>query len=183
MQAAESLSELNAAWQEGLATGAELNYDVYADNLLRLAENYSICAEEASEFSNALKSGNEEAIKAAEDTLEASIMLAEAAEKYGIEAKELSIQSKQLAKAYGISEKAAAQLTIENQRMNVGVANMVNNWETWSEELKKADKTSRDWAWAASECTAAIADLVGASEDLELPAEFFESAENMLLLE
>jgi hypothetical protein len=34
-------------WAQGLATGAEMDYDIYADNLLRLAESYSICADEA----------------------------------------------------------------------------------------------------------------------------------------
>ena len=184
MAAAESLSALQTAWQQGYDyTGAELDYEVYADNLLRLAENYEICTEEASAFQNALKSGSEAAIKDAEEVLEASIMLGEAAEKYGMEVKELSIQSKALSKEYKINEKAAAQLAIENQRMNVGVANMVNNWEDWRKELVKSDHTSRDWAYAAAECTTAIADLVGASQDLELPESFFESAENMLLLE
>jgi hypothetical protein len=67
--------------------------------------------------------------------------------------------------------------------MNKGVEDLVNNWSDWSKELKKGDKTSRDWAKAAAACTKTIADLVGASEDLELPDDFFDSEENMRLLE
>jgi hypothetical protein len=88
-----------------------------------------------------------------------------------------------MAKAYGLNAKEAAQLAIQNQRMNKGVEDLVNNWEDWSKELKKGDKTSRDWAKAAAECTKTIANLVGASEDLELPEDFFDSEENMRLLE
>lgn len=181
--AAENLTDLQSAWSQGLATGNELDYSIYADNLLRLSEAYSICADEAREFEIALQSGNTTAVEAAEANLEASIMLGEAAEEYGLEAEELSIQSKQLAKEYNLDAKAAAQLTIENQRMNKGVEDLVNNWDEWKKELKATDKTSRDWAKAAKDCTKVIANLVGASEDLELPEDFFDSAENLELLE
>jgi hypothetical protein len=164
-------------------TGVEINYNLYAENLLRLAENYTICADEAQAFQYALQSGSTEAIEAAEEALEATLMLAEAADKYGVSQEELSIQSKQLANAYGLDAKAAAALTIQNQRMNKGVEVLVGSWEDWKKELKSGNKTSRDWAKAAADCTKVIADLVGASEDLELPADFFDSAENMSLLE
>jgi hypothetical protein len=67
--------------------------------------------------------------------------------------------------------------------MNKGVESLVENWEEWGEELRKGDKTSRDWAKAAAATTKAIADLVGASEDLELPEEFFDSVHNLELLD
>lgn len=182
-QAAQSLSELESVWSQALSTGVELDYSIYSENLLRLAESYSICADEAREFEIALQSGNDTAIKAAEENLEASVMLGEAAQEYGFTQEELSVQAKQMAKAYGLNAKEAAQLAIQNQRMNKGVEDLVNNWEDWSKELKKGDKTSRDWAKAAAECTKTIANLVGASEDLELPEDFFDSEENMRLLE
>ena len=182
MAAATSISELEQIWSSSLATGVELDYSIYADNLLKMAESYSICADEAQAFSIALQSSSEEVRKNAETNLEATIMLGEAAEKYGFQAEELSVQSKQLAKEYNLDAKAAAKLTIENQRMNKGVETLVNNWDEWSQELKSGNKLSRDWAKAAAECTKVIADLVGASEDLELPADFFDSAKNMDLL-
>lgn len=181
-EAAKNLTELQAVWAEGLATGTELDYSIYADNLQRLGESYSICKEELQSYNLALQSGVDGAIKFAEEALEASIMLGEAAEKYGLDEKELSIQSKQMATAYKLEAKAAAQLAIQNQRMNIGVETLVNNWKDWSKELKKGDKTSRDWAKAATSCTTAIADLVGATVDLELPEDFFDSEENLNLL-
>ena len=60
---------------------------------MRLAENYSICTDEAREFEIALQSGDDTAIKAAEENLEASIMLGEAAEKYDLNVDELSVQA------------------------------------------------------------------------------------------
>ena len=62
-------------------------------------------------------------------------------------------------------------------------SDLVDNWEDWQKELKKTDKTSQDWAKAAQECTKTIADLVGASADLELPEDFFEAEDNLKLLE
>jgi kynureninase len=67
--------------------------------------------------------------------------------------------------------------------MNKGVSDLVDNWEDWQKELKKTDKTAQDWVKAAQECTKTIADLVGASADLELPEDFFESEDNLKLLE
>lgn len=184
LNAAGSLSELQNTWSQALATGAELDYNIYADNLLRLAESYSICADEAEAFGIALRSGSDEAIKAAEENLEAAVMLGEAAEEYGLDAKELSIQSKQMAKAYKLTAKEAATMAVQNQRMNKGVVSLHNNWKKWDKELRKTDRTTEDWANAAAEATTAIADLVGASEDLELPEDFFdEGTGNLELLE
>ena len=89
-------------------------------------------------------------------------MIGEAAEKYGLEAKEVEVQARQLAKAYDLDAEAAAKLAINNQRMNKGIITLAENWKNWSKALKASDKTSLDWADAAVECTAAIADLVGA---------------------
>jgi hypothetical protein len=125
---------------------------------------------------------NGEDVEAAEEALEVSLMLGEAAEKYGFEAKELEVQAKQLAKEYNLDAEAAAKLAVQNQRMNKGIITLAENWKDWSKALKSSDKTTLDWAKAAVECTAAIADLVGASEDLELPEDFFNT-DNMALLE
>lgn len=177
---AESLAELQSIMEIAQQAGGEVNYELYADNLIRLAEEYDNCTREIEEYQRALANGED--VEAAEEALEISLMLGEAAEKYGFEAKELEVQAKQLAKAYDLDAEAAAKLAIQNQRMNKGIITLAENWEDWSKALKASDKTTLDWAKAAVECTAAIADLVGASEDLELPEEFFNT-DNMALLE
>jgi hypothetical protein len=41
-----------------------------------------------------------------------------------------------LYKAEGLTEKETVKLAIENQRMNKGVENLIDNWEDWNKELK-----------------------------------------------
>ena len=177
---AQSLAELQNTMQIAQEAGATVDYEVYADNLIRLAEEYDNCTKEIEEYQRALANGED--VEAAEEALEVALMIGEAAEKYGLEAKEVEVQARQMAKAYGLSTEEAAKLAVQNQRMNKGMITLAENWKDWSKALKASDKTTLDWAEAAVECTAAIADLVGASEDLELPDEFFNT-ENMALLE
>lgn len=178
--AAQSLDELKGALQLSVEMGGEIDYTAYADNLMRIADGYENCAKEVEAYQLALANG--EGVEEAQAVLETAVMIGEAAEKYGLEAKEIEVQARQLAKAYDLDAEAAAKLAINNQRMNKGIITLAENWKNWSKALKASDKTSLDWADAAVECTAAIADLVGASEDLELPDEFFNT-ENMALLE
>ena len=175
---ATSLTELDAIAKE---LGA-YDYQAYADGLINLASQYENCGDEIEEFQVALMGGSEAAIKAAEDNLRAATVIGEAAEKYDLEAEVLEAQADRLAKAYGISAEAAANMAVKNQRMNKGVSSLVDNWKDWKKQLNATDKLTEDYAEAVVDCTKAIADLVGASEDLELPDEFFNT-ENMALLE
>ena len=191
MQEAQSLTDLNSVWNQSsqdVLAGVELDYGIYAENLKRLAESYTICTDEINKYNLALQSEDQTAIESAQEALEASILLGEASDKYGLSQEELSVHSKQLMEAskdingeYQLNARQAAKLAIENQRMNQGVEELVNNWEDWKKELKNTDKTSRDWVKAATDCTKTIAKLVGASEDLELPADFFDDEKFELL--
>lgn len=191
MQEAQSLTDLNSVWNQSsqdVLAGVELDYGIYAENLKRLAESYTICTDEINKYNLALQSEDQATIDLAQEALEASILLGEASEKYGLSQEELSVHSKQLMEAskdingeYQLNARQAAKLAIENQRMNQGVEDLVNNWEDWKKELKNTDKTSRDWVKAATDCTKTIAKLVGASEDLELPADFFDDEKFELL--
>ena len=178
--AAQSLDELKGALQLSAEMGGEIDYTAYADNLMRIAEGYENCAKEVEKYQLAL--ANDDGVESAQAALETAIMIGESSEKYGLEAKEIEVQAQQLAKAYDLDAEAAAKLAINNQRMNKGIVTLAENWKDWSKALKASDKTSLDWADAAVECTAAIADLVGASQDLELPDDFFNT-DNMALLE
>ena len=176
---AENLQQL----QDAMNTGGEYSYQLVADALLRMGEEYDNCAQEMDAFKQAMASGDEVAIKTAESALQASIMIGEAADKYGFDANEMEVQATQMAEAYGISAKAAAKLVIENQRMNNGVVSLVENLEDWKKQLSSSNKTTTDYAKAAAALTKTIADLVGASEDLELSSEFLEAPETMALIE
>lgn len=110
----------------------------------------------------------------------------QAANSYGFDPEVLKVQAEQLRKVNSeleLSAEQAAQLAVENARMNKGLETLVDNWDDWGKALKSSDKTTQDWAEAAVGCTDAIIDLVGASADLELPASFFEDANNIALIE
>ena len=83
-------------------------------------------------------------------------------------------QANALAKAYDLDESAARQLAIQNQRLNRGLADLVNNIDDWKKGLKETDKTSMDYIDTVQEISAAIVDMVGVSEDLKLDGTFIE---------
>jgi hypothetical protein len=108
---------------------------------------------------------------------------AEAASLYEVPMSELEVQVKQLSKAYGINAQEATRLAIQNQRMNKGLATLASNWVDLEKEIRAEDKTTTDYAKAAAELTDVIKDLVGATGDFELPDDFFETEENLKLIE
>jgi hypothetical protein len=187
LEAAESLEALQTAFiasqkisinNETFSTG--IDYEDFADNLIRLGEAYDNCKKEVEDYKRAL--ANKKNVEAAEDALEAALTLAEASEKYGFEAKELEVQTrrlinenKKLANGYKMTAAEAAKLAVQNQRMNRGMITLAENWEKWNKALTSSDDTTLDFAEAIIDCTAAVADLVGASADLELPDEFFNT--------
>ena len=81
--------------------------------------------------------------------LNASILIGEAAEKYDLDAKTLEIQAKEIREAqkdlngeYELTAEQAAALAIQNQRLNKGLSNLVDNWKDWKKVLKSTDKES-----------------------------------------
>lgn len=90
-------------------------------------------------------------------------------------------QGEALAKAFNLDAAAGRQLAIENQRMNRGVSNLVDNLDKWKKGLNETDKTSMDYIDTIQEMSSCVADLVGAEEDLKLSGDFIEN--NMDLIE
>ena len=175
---ASSLAELD----EIAGSLESYSYNAYAEGLINLASEYENCSKEVEKYEKALLSADEATMKAAEDSLRAAVVIGEASEKYDLEAEVVEAQASRLAKAYGISAEEAAKLAVKNQRMNKGIKSLTDNWEDWKKELNRTDKLTTDYADAVVDVTAAIADLVGACDDLELPDEFFDD-ENMKLIE
>ena len=176
-QLATSLNELDSI----AAQMGTYSLNAYGEGLISVASQYDNCTQEIEKFKIALSNGDEAVIENTEDLLRASIAIGEAGEKYDIDAKAAEVQAKQLAKAYNLNAEAAAKMAINNARMNKGVESLVDNWSDWKKALKATDKTTLDYAKAVKETTAAIADLVGASSDLELPEEFFNDKNYKLI--
>ena len=205
---ADMQNKFSSTVQEG--SFAVEGYTPDQQNLIDSAEGYDIAKEKVEEYKESLnelaflqdklnkldkkdtKQGKQlnqeikaqkELIKTQEDEIKTLATVGKAAEKYGLNEKELLIQTKQLAKQYKLTNEQAANVAVRNQRLNKGVEALSENWSDWKKTLKATDKTTTDYSGTVVELTSTIADLVGASEDLELSPEFFESAENMSLLE
>ena len=173
---ATSLGELDAAMSQINSTWEDTSRftDEYQDGLIALAEHYAIATDEVLAYQQAIESGNETLIAQTEDNLRATIMLGEAAEKYSLEATVLEAQSKIIAKEYNITAQGAAQLTIRNQRMNAGVTELNANFKDWKKTIKESNKLSQDYATAIDNTAKALRNLVGASDNASISAEFIE---------
>lgn len=168
-----------------------LYYDEYAAGLLNIASQYDSCANAAEQYQNALNALNdatdenrsalEEQVRKAEENLELMISSEEQAKKYGLDLDTLKAQTHEIAKAEGVSEKSALAMAVANERMNRGVATLVNNWSDWKSILKSSEKTAEDYAATLADVSEAVTDLVGWYEDLALDSEFVE--ENMDLID
>lgn len=175
---ANSVSELNSLTAILLDNYKSYDYTVYAEQLKGLASQYDNTTNEIEEYNKALASGNEEEIKAAEDLLVMATMAGEAANKYGLVAKNVETHAKLIAEANkenDMSAETAARLAIANERMNKGVKTLNENWIEWSKTLKTSEKTSKDYAETLTDANEALADLTGAIDGASIPLDFLDN--------
>lgn len=128
----------------------------------------------------------EAAMREQEDILKSAILIGESADKYNLDPEAVEAQARTiraLNKEMGLSAEQAARMAISNQRMNKGINTLSDSLEDWKETLKTAKKGDIDWAKTIGEVEAAIKDLIGATDDFELPDDFLDAPENMKLLE
>lgn len=182
----QSLDELDAILNEIAQAEQNVDYNTIATALMNLASQYENCTAEVEKYQAAMRSGNTEALKVAEDQLRASILLGEAAEKYGLNANVLESQARSIQALNNdmeLNAETAAQMAIANQRMNKGIDTLSNNFEDWTKKLKTATRGSMDYAEVAAEVEGALKDLLGLSDNFELPEGFLDSKANLKLLE
>ena len=128
----------------------------------------------------------EAAMREQEDILKSAILIGESADKYDLDPEAVEAQARTiraLNKEMRLSAEQAARMAIANQRMNKGINTLSDSLENWKETLKTAKKGDTDWAKIISEVEAAVKDLIGATDDFELPDDFLDAPENMKLLE
>lgn len=182
----QSLDELDTILNEIAQAEQNVDYNTIAAALMNLASQYENCTAEVEKYQTAMRSGNTEALKVAEDQLRASILLGEAAEKYGLDANVLESQARSIQALNNdmeLNAETAARMAIANQRMNKGVDILSDNFEDWTKKLKTATRGSMDYAEVAAEVEGALKDLLGLSDNFELPEGFLDSKENLKLLE
>lgn len=193
----DQLRDLAGRYGEALTTSSDgtaigdSSYDEYATGLLNIAEKYDSCSEAAEQYQNALnalsdatdenKEALQEQVRMAQEHLEVMIGCEEAAKKYGLEADTLASQMKEIANTEGISEKQALAMAVANERMNRGVATLVNNWKDWKKILQTTDNTAEDYAATLADVSDAVGELVGWYDDLSLDSKFVEK--NMELID
>ena len=182
----QSLDELDTILNEIAQAEQNVDYNTIAAALMNLASQYENCTAEVEKYQTAMRSGNTEALKVAEDQLRASILLGEAAEKYGLNANVLESQARSIQALNNdmeLNAETAARMAIANQRMNKGIDTLSSNFEDWTKKLKTATRGSMDYAEVAAEVEGALKDLLGLSDNFELPEGFLDSKENLKLLE
>lgn len=182
----QSLDELDTILNEIAQAEQNVDYNTIAAALMNLASQYENCTAEVEKYQTAMRSGNTEALKVAEDQLRASILLGEAAEKYGLDANVLESQVRSIQALNNdmeLNAETAARMAIANQRMNKGIDTLSSNFEDWTKKLKTATRGSMDYAEVAAEVEGALKDLLGLSDNFELPEGFLDSKENLKLLE
>ena len=186
MSSVTTLEELETVTQQILSDGGKVYLEDYAAVVLKVAENYTYCTEEAKAYEEACKSGNDTLIAETEAALRDEMALEDLTKQYGLNIDVVKIQAKQLmqdTKLKLTDIKAAEKLAIANQRLNKGVATLSKNWESWNEILRSSDKTSVDYAKTIQEASEALADLTGSISADSIPATFWEVATNIDLLE
>jgi restriction endonuclease Mrr len=77
-----------------------------------------------------------------------------------------------LGEQYNLTAEQSATLAIQNQRMNQGIRELVDNGKEWIEILEDTSNIgSADYAKALSSMAKVVRNLTGVSEDWEIPAE------------
>ena len=180
LSTATSVSELDALDAQLKAEGINASIE-YSEALIGLAGQYENTADELEKYQQALQSGDEAQIEAAESALKASTKLGEAAEKYGLNAKSLEAQAREIADAEGVTAEQAAAMAVANQRLNKGVSKLNKSWKDWKKTLTSTDRTSQDYADTLVELSDSVGDIVGWYKDLNLSSKFVEK--NMDLIE
>ena len=179
--------ELNENISADLATSL-MNQVEFNDALIQAFQDVGNSAVEQEKLiKDILNSQTKEDKEAAE----IATLKSDAKANYDLDPELIEEQSKQLMSLYkveGLTEKETVKLAIENQRMNKGVEDLIDNWEDWNKELKagqldKNKKGTAQYAKTINDLTKTIADLTGASANLELPDEFFDSEDNLKLIE
>lgn len=139
---------------EDMFKDSKESLDMYRESLEKLAETYDNCEKELLDYKQALLTGNDEIIQAAQSQLEMSTRAGEDAEKYDIEADRIEM----LAKSY-LSEAEAMDAVKNGQadaaeiaedmaraeiRLNDAIDDLYNNWDDYEKVMDVCNDTSEE---------------------------------------
>lgn len=167
LNSAESLEELNAAWNKNSSVkDAKVDVEVYRQNLQRLGEEYATATEELEAYQKAIESGTN--VRGAEQALKNAITLGETAEEFGVNAEELEKLTQELMtdSNMGFSNalntavgyiKLAEECGISVEELQTNLATLTNSFSGMS--AKAADELFQNIAEAAQETGLSITEL------------------------
>ena len=192
---AETVSDLDNKWQQFVQDSNGIiditNLDSYRNALIGLATEYNNCTEEIAHYQKALAAGNETEIIAAEAALKASLVINEQAEAVGLDAEyvdnyadylqqlaaseeQADIGNKKLSRDLISNTNGAKQISLQIQRLNVGIKDLSDNWDEWSDLLQHSTRGSEEYFKAATNTKKALGNLLNVSEDF-LSIDFVDS--------
>ena len=173
---------LNSEFGEGTVSTRD-----YGLGLLNIAQSYTNCSDEASMLQQAIQYGTEAQQQAAATALELAIAAGEQAENFGLDSEEIEIlsenfadlaeseeeQYKTLKKANGeLDSDAVTDAAVRYKRLNNAVEDLAENYEDYSNELKKIqklenknEKTLALTGDTAKKLKKSLADLINTSEE------------------
>ena len=160
MQTATTIGELQSIITEGQT---DIDYNQYADALVRLGSEYDSVTQEVEAYQAALARDNEEQIDYAAATLEASIRAAELGEQYDISAEEIENYAEELkmsGKYMEANEKALVEMAKDQKRFDKAVISASKNMSKWEKDLDVAQETGHLVSETATEMAEAYGDLL-----------------------
>ena len=186
-KSASSLGDIYAARDFGIDNEVDINYDVYAEALMRVATAYNSCADEMDRYHRILRESKEENSNITEDQiaqaqteLEVAIAAGEMAEAYNLNADAIERYADELqssGKYSKANQKALIGMAKDQLRFDRAVNTASSNMEDWIEDLNVAKKTGHLVSETAEEMASAYGDLLDI-DGSDLSADFLKNQTN-----
>lgn len=126
--------------------------ETYRESLEQLAATYDNCEKELLDYKQALLTGNDEVIEAAQAQLEMSTRAGEDAEKYGVEADRIEMLAKSYLSAAEATDvvkngqadaaEIAEDMARAEIRLNDAIDDLYNNWDDYKKIMDVCNDTS-----------------------------------------
>ena len=191
LNAAESFKQFEDIYLDVIAIDASdgfINTNFVAagaEALLRLADNYENCADEAEDFKRALAEGDEVAQRTAMDALMLAEYAGELGNEFELSGEEIQNYARQLKESgeyMEATDKALIEMAKDQLRYDRAVESAADHMEDWQAALTKASKTGHIAADVIDEIKDTYGDLLDIDGSL-LSDQFATNADNLALMQ
>ena len=191
LNAAESFKQFEDIYLDVIAIDASdgfINTNFVAagaEALLRLADNYENCADEAEDFKRALAEGDEVAQRTAMDALMLAEYAGELGNEFELSGEEIQNYARQLKESgeyMEATDKALIEMAKDQLRYDRALESAADHMEDWQAALAKASKTGHVAADVIDEIKDTYGDLLDIDGSL-LSDQFATNADNLALMQ